>query len=326
MGGTGNDNAEELLMPVKAQCPYCLTIFSVPREKIGLKAKCSKCSASFRLSAMPDDRLDIGERQARAEFIEVRGPFGLPRWASPVAAIVLFLIAMGFVIHYWTQFTSQRQLGPSKEVSDKIYEARKCYENGDLIMAIARYRDARAMATGLGVSGEEVRKLINQELEQAQKDSRRPVILMGLKTAKSIDALPQGPELGETQRLRSAPGTRAEPEADDDELLIMVKCCIDMEKAPPFTKFRGDDAIEFKADEFTAYDRDDGTHKAVGFKMQDNYLHSRLIIQPPLKDQTFATIGVVFLVPAETELHHIIHKDLRSSAIPEFKTLGKPRD
>ncbi len=313
-------------MPVKAQCPYCLTVFSVPREKIGLKAKCSKCSASFRLSAMPDDRLDIGERQANAEFIEVRGPFGLPRWVSPVAAIVLFLIAMCVVIHYSTQITSQRQLGPSKEVSDKIYEARTSYENGDLPMAIARYRDARAMAARLGGPGAEVRDLIHEELQQAQNDSKRSIILMGFKTAKSIEALPQGPELNETQRLRSAPGRRFEPEADDDEIFMMVKCCVDMEKAPPFTKFREEDAIEFKADEFTAFDRDEGSYKAVGFKIQDNYLHGTLIIQPPVKDQTFATIGVVFLVPAETQLHHIIHKELRSSAIPEFETLGKARD
>jgi predicted Zn finger-like uncharacterized protein len=302
-------------MPVKAQCPYCFAVFRVAREKIGLSAKCSKCGATFRLTALPDDRPDIGSAQARAGFIEVRGPLGLPRWLLPVLGVVAFVFILGYLIYRAMLAGHIEQVGPSRDVSEKLAEARALASRGLLAVAEAKYRDARALADRLGPEGEDVCESIRQELLDVKEDAKLSLILTGFYTASGMANLPSGPPVPERHTLRAAMGMTRDPDIGEGQQAALITCSIAADKLDREAVYQDYKVTQFKADEFTAVTAEQERYKAAGFKMADTYRHGGLIIFPQWAQPEPLTIGVVFVVPVEARITRILYRDLPSSRV-----------
>ena len=301
-------------MPVKAQCPYCSVVFRVPREKIGLKAKCSKCGASFRLKAMPDATPE-GNGPAPLDMPEPRGPFGLPRWTMPAVWLTIF-VAVVITLTY-NAFVGDvvEQLGPSEEVLKKLERARRMVDSGEFVLAQPFYQDAIALAGQLGRTNADVVEVIKEELAAVKEDAELSVVLAGVEAAPKLADLPLGPNLPKGQRLALINTMYRKPQIGAGKTFLLITCWIDNEKIGRDAIHNDEKVTQFAASEFSAIDKTTSlTYKAVGFRMDQRYIHGGLIIRPRAR-QAEVQIAVVFAVPDGFELQRIRYKDELSTRI-----------
>lgn len=297
-------------MAVKARCPHCQALFQVAREKIGLKAKCNNCGMSFRLTAQPDDAAEREALGAVADMEEARGFFGLPRWSTPAAILVVLLGLLGYFTIRALSEPMVRIEGPSPEVAEILQRAHRFLDAGQHEVAINIYRDAIAHT-----KNKQVIQAIQEELAQVKQDADLKVVISDIVVAKELDSLPDGPPLDPRQRTVYTSAMRRTPSPLASQTLLQLTCRIDRSLIDRETMYDDDPATEFKAKDFTAIDTDGTRYEAAGFKINDRYFHRRLIIEPPAKDSQWVEVGVIFEFPVSADLLRVMYKDTLSTRV-----------
>jgi len=304
-------------MPVNSKCPHCQAVFQVAREKIGLKAKCSKCGSSFRLSAMPAGPTEEDVLGAVAEMEEERGPFGLPRWTVPAVWLVVLIAAMGLAGYYTFFWSKVIQVGPSPKVVQALKLARSFVDAGQHELALPSYRNAIALAEGQGPEGREVVEAIQQELNAVKEDARLPLVLFDVAYSDDLAGLPAAPTLPRGHRPLSTVQTNTKPPAADRKQFLQVTCRIPRSEIGEPTTSRSQEVTEFNAEDFYAVDREGGRVRALGFKVDGRYFHRQLLIYPPIDSGATVEVCVVFAFSRTSHLQRVRFKEMPSTRVSE---------
>ena len=297
-------------MAVKARCPHCQALFQVAREKIGLKAKCNNCGMSFRLTALPDDAAEREALGAVADMKEATGPFGLPRWTTPAAILVVLLGLLGYFTIRALSVPVQRVDRPSPEVAKILQRAHRFVDAGQHEVAVNVYRDAIAHT-----KSKQVTQAIQEELAQVKEDASLKVVLSDVARAGELANLPDGPPLAKGQRTIFTGEMRRTPNPLASQTLLQLTCRIHRSLIDREASYEDDPATVFTAKEFSAVDRDGGRYEAAGFKINDRYFHRRLIVMPPANDLQWVDVGVVFEFPVSGDLFRVEYKGTPSTRL-----------